>query len=208
MFAFNAVRTTHAVGAGCPPTAAQDVQARAKASTTPQQWGALVRNADPGYTGPRPRMQLWHGTADATLNYNNFGKEIKQWTNALGVSQTPTSTDTPQPAGPAPATTTARAPPRSRRTASQAPDTSSRSPAWPPTRSTSSAWTPPHPGDQKITNAWNTTLTQSGTSVTAVNLSYNAAISPGAATSLGFQGTWATNDTSPTSFSFNGTPCT
>ncbi|HKN99244.1 MAG TPA: PHB depolymerase family esterase [Pseudonocardiaceae bacterium] len=63
---------------------------------TPQQWGDLVRGADPGYAGPRPRVQLWHGTADGTLNYHNFGEEIKQWTNVLGVSQTPTSTDTPQ----------------------------------------------------------------------------------------------------------------
>ncbi len=64
-------------------------------SMTPQQWGDLVRNADPGYTGPRPRVQLWHGTADTTLNYNNLGEEIKQWTNVLGVSQTPSSSDTP-----------------------------------------------------------------------------------------------------------------
>jgi acetylxylan esterase len=63
---------------------------------TPAQWGDLVRAANPGYTGARPRMQLWHGTADETLNYVNFGEEIKQWTNVLGVSQTPTSTDTPQ----------------------------------------------------------------------------------------------------------------
>jgi hypothetical protein len=40
-------------------------------------------------------MQLWHGTADTTLNYNNFGEEIKQWTNVLGLSQTPVSTDSP-----------------------------------------------------------------------------------------------------------------
>jgi poly(hydroxyalkanoate) depolymerase family esterase len=65
-------------------------------SMTPQQWGDLVRNvAYPGYTGPRPRMQLWHGTNDTTLNYNNLGEEIKQWTNVLGVSQTPSSSDTP-----------------------------------------------------------------------------------------------------------------
>ncbi|SEE86152.1 esterase, PHB depolymerase family [Streptomyces sp. 3213] len=62
---------------------------------TPQQWGDLVRGADPGYTGPRPRMQLWHGTADDTLRYPNFGEEIKQWTNVLGVGQTPTATDSP-----------------------------------------------------------------------------------------------------------------
>ncbi len=64
------------------------------------------------------------------------------------------------------------------------------------------------PGDQKITNAWNTTITQSGTSVTGTNLSYNATISPGGNTSLGFQGTWTSNDTAPSSFSVNGTPCT
>jgi poly(hydroxyalkanoate) depolymerase family esterase len=65
-------------------------------SMTAQQWGDLVRNdAYPGYTGPRPRVQLWHGTADTTLNYNNLGEEIKQWTNVLGVSQTPSSSDTP-----------------------------------------------------------------------------------------------------------------
>jgi hypothetical protein len=40
-------------------------------------------------------VQLWHGTADTTLNYNNLGEEIKQWTNVLGVSQTPSSSDTP-----------------------------------------------------------------------------------------------------------------
>lgn len=62
---------------------------------TPQEWGDLVRGADPGYTGPRPRMQLWHGTEDATLRYPNFGEEIKQWTNVLGVSQTPAATDSP-----------------------------------------------------------------------------------------------------------------
>ncbi len=63
---------------------------------TPQQWGDLVRNdADPGYTGQWPRIELWHGTADGTLNYNNFGEEIKQWTNVHGLSQTPSSTDSP-----------------------------------------------------------------------------------------------------------------
>lgn len=37
-------------------------------------------------------MQFWHGTADQTLNYTNFGEEVKQWTNVWGVSTTPTST--------------------------------------------------------------------------------------------------------------------
>ncbi|MCR3729951.1 poly(hydroxyalkanoate) depolymerase family esterase [Streptomyces umbrinus] len=63
---------------------------------TPQEWGDLVRTAYPGYTGPRPRMQVWHGTEDDVLRYPNFGEEIKQWTNVLGVGQTPAATDSPQ----------------------------------------------------------------------------------------------------------------
>lgn len=63
---------------------------------TPQQWGDLVRAAYPGYTGPRPRMQIWHGTNDDTLRYPNFGEQVKQWTNVHGLGQTPTFTDTPQ----------------------------------------------------------------------------------------------------------------
>ena len=52
-------------------------------SMSPQQWGNLVRAADPGYRGPRPRMQLWHGTADTILFYPNFNGEVSQWTNVL-----------------------------------------------------------------------------------------------------------------------------
>jgi acetylxylan esterase len=66
-------------------------------TNTAQAWGDMVRNADPGYTGPRPRVQLWHGTADGTLNYENLSQEILQWTNVLGVSSTPSSTSTPVP---------------------------------------------------------------------------------------------------------------
>ncbi|TDC74157.1 extracellular catalytic domain type 1 short-chain-length polyhydroxyalkanoate depolymerase [Streptomyces hainanensis] len=70
--------------------------AQGQISRTPQDWGTLVRNAYPGYSGPRPRMQIWHGTNDDTLRYPNFGEQVKQWTNVLGVSQTPALTDSPQ----------------------------------------------------------------------------------------------------------------
>src|SRR5512142_2388616 len=62
---------------------------------TAQEWGDLVRNAYPGYTGSRPRIQLWHGTADTLVPYQLLAEDIKQWTNVFGLSQTPTSTDTP-----------------------------------------------------------------------------------------------------------------
>jgi endo-1,4-beta-xylanase len=62
-------------------------------------------------------------------------------------------------------------------------------------------------GDQKITSAWNSTVAQTGAAVTLTNASYNGTIAPGGNTSIGFQGTWASNDTSPSTFSINGTTC-
>ncbi|RLK25335.1 poly(hydroxyalkanoate) depolymerase family esterase [Micromonospora sp. M71_S20] len=70
--------------------------ANGQVTRTAQEWGDLVRNANPGYTGRRPRMQTWHGTNDEVLRYPNFGEQIKQWTNVHGLSQTPTYTDSPQ----------------------------------------------------------------------------------------------------------------
>ena len=61
---------------------------------TAAAWGALVRKMYPGYTGAYPRIQLWHGTADLTINYANEGEAIKEWTNVLGLNTTPNSTDT------------------------------------------------------------------------------------------------------------------
>jgi poly(hydroxyalkanoate) depolymerase family esterase len=63
---------------------------------TPQQWGDAVRQAYPGYTGARPRVQLWHGTNDTLVPYSLLQESIEQWTNVFGLSQTPTATDTPQ----------------------------------------------------------------------------------------------------------------
>ena len=63
------------------------------------------------------------------------------------------------------------------------------------------------PGDQKVTNAWNATVVQSGTAVSATNASYNGTIAPGGNTSFGFQGTFTSNDSSPTAFTLNGANC-
>ncbi len=63
---------------------------------TPQEWGNTARGMYPGYSGTRPRVQIWHGTADDTLRYPNFGETVDQWTNVHGLSTTPTSTDSPQ----------------------------------------------------------------------------------------------------------------
>jgi acetylxylan esterase len=60
------------------------------------EWGMVVRDMYPGYTGHRPRLQLWHGTNDDAINYANFGESIKQFTNLLDLSETPSSTEHPQ----------------------------------------------------------------------------------------------------------------
>jgi poly(hydroxyalkanoate) depolymerase family esterase len=67
------------------------------ANRTPQQWGDAVRQASPGFTGTRPPIQLWHGTSDTLVPYSLLQESIEQWTNVFGLSQTPTSSDTPQP---------------------------------------------------------------------------------------------------------------
>ncbi|GJE88349.1 fCBD and Abhydrolase domain-containing protein [Phanerochaete sordida] len=58
---------------------------------TGQQWATKVYNAYPGYTGARPKMQVWHGTIDTTLYPQNFFEEIKQWTTVFGYPSTPVS---------------------------------------------------------------------------------------------------------------------
>lgn len=67
------------------------------------------------------------------------------------------------------------------------------------------AWT--FPGDQKITQLWNGTYTQSGEAVRVTNASYNATIPPGGTATVGFTGTFTSNDTSPSAFTLNGSPC-
>jgi len=58
---------------------------------TAQQWGDRVRAMFPGYPGHRPRLQLVHGDADATITYKNQAEAIKEWTNVLGLSTEPTT---------------------------------------------------------------------------------------------------------------------
>ncbi len=64
-----------------------------------------------------------------------------------------------------------------------------------------------YPGDQKVTNGWSATVTQSGEAVTATNVSYDSTIGPGGSVTVGWQGTWASSDASPTAFTLNGAAC-
>ncbi|GAB3851997.1 hypothetical protein GCM10029963_40770 [Micromonospora andamanensis] len=68
------------------------------------------------------------------------------------------------------------------------------------------AWT--FPSGQRVTHAWNATVTSSGSQVTATNMSYNATIGTNATVSFGFNGSWTGTNTAPDSFTLNGVACT
>lgn len=54
---------------------------------TPKAWGDLVRGAS-AHRGPWPRMSLWHGDADATVQPANLTELVQQWTDVHGVDAT------------------------------------------------------------------------------------------------------------------------
>lgn len=62
-----------------------------------QAWGDTVRAMYPGYTGHRPRVQLWHGASDDIIDYANFGEAIEEWTDVLSLDSAPNATDQPAP---------------------------------------------------------------------------------------------------------------
>ncbi|WP_225095369.1 glycoside hydrolase family 48 protein [Streptomyces sp. CoH27] len=62
-------------------------------------------------------------------------------------------------------------------------------------------------GNQKLSNGWNGTWSQSGQTVTVQNASYNGTIAAGAAVTTGAQFTYSGTNTAPASFSVNGTTC-
>mgnify|MGYP001493480791 CR=1 FL=1 len=64
---------------------------------TPAQWGELIRTGYPGYTGPRPKVQIWHGSNDSIISPKSMDFQRDQWTAFFGISQQPTSTSTPAP---------------------------------------------------------------------------------------------------------------
>jgi hypothetical protein len=61
---------------------------------------------------------------------------------------------------------------------------------------------------QTVTQAWNTSLTQSGSAVTAKNMSYNGSVATNGSVSFGFNGSWTGSNPAPTSFAVNGVACT
>lgn len=62
---------------------------------------------------------------------------------------------------------------------------------------------------QKVTlPGWGATFAQSGSAVTATNLTWNRTLAPNASANIGFNGTYSGSNPAPTSFTLNGSTCT
>jgi cellulase/cellobiase CelA1 len=64
------------------------------------------------------------------------------------------------------------------------------------------------PGNQTLTNLWNGTYTQSGSSVSVKDAGFNANIpANGGSVNFGFNHNYSGTNAKPTSFTLNGTAC-
>ncbi|MCO5989566.1 cellulose binding domain-containing protein [Actinoallomurus spadix] len=62
-------------------------------------------------------------------------------------------------------------------------------------------------GEQKLTQGWSGTWSQSGKTITVTSASWNGALASGATAQIGANFTYTGTNTDPTSFSLNGTVC-
>jgi poly(hydroxyalkanoate) depolymerase family esterase len=79
-----------AIVAGLPYGAAGNVRdaleaMRSAPLRTPRQWGDVVRGAS-DYQGLWPRVSIWHGALDTTVNVNNAQASVAQWADLQGLS--------------------------------------------------------------------------------------------------------------------------
>ncbi|WP_051295929.1 extracellular catalytic domain type 1 short-chain-length polyhydroxyalkanoate depolymerase [Eisenibacter elegans] len=61
---------------------------------TPQQWGDLVRQQFPSFSGNYPKMVVFHGSQDFTVRPMNMIEIAEQWTNVAGANATVNITNT------------------------------------------------------------------------------------------------------------------
>jgi poly(hydroxyalkanoate) depolymerase family esterase len=63
-------------------------------------WGDKVRQADPDFSGTRPRVQLWQGQGDTTLTYSQtYQNEVDQWMNVFGLTSADGTKTSVKPTG-------------------------------------------------------------------------------------------------------------
>lgn len=88
-----------AVMAGGPYYAATDLVGSAQAmlgnvTKIPDEWGNLVRNQNPNWGPPWPRVMIVHGENDNVVNPTNARELVKQWTNVHSTDDQPDQTTT------------------------------------------------------------------------------------------------------------------
>src|SRR5216684_867703 len=59
----------------------------------PSEWGDFVRQAS-SVAGPFPKVSIWHGSKDRTVNPVNEIEEMEQWTNVHGIDPRSATHDT------------------------------------------------------------------------------------------------------------------
>lgn len=64
------------------------------------------------------------------------------------------------------------------------------------------------PSGQQVREGWNATYAQSGSTVTATNVAYNGTIPANGSTQIGFNGSYTSTNTAPSTFTLNGATCT
>ena len=89
--------------AGLPYGAASNMMEAMSAMHQPtarsaDAWGDLVRAATP-HRGPRPSVQVWHGSADETVRVGNADQLVAQWRDVLDLPERPDLDETRDGAG-------------------------------------------------------------------------------------------------------------
>ncbi|KAK3106760.1 hypothetical protein LTR53_018123, partial [Teratosphaeriaceae sp. CCFEE 6253] len=101
---FKAATAYSGVPAGCfVSTANQEAAwnstcAQGQVDASPEYWTSVVEGMYEGYSGARPRFQVYHGSVDTTLLPNNYNETVKEWTGVFGYDyQSPDSVEANSP---------------------------------------------------------------------------------------------------------------
>ncbi|KAM0322281.1 hypothetical protein ACHAQA_009570 [Verticillium albo-atrum] len=100
---FAAASCYSGVAAGClagspgsSPISADPTCANGQIVLSAEAWAARARNMFPGYSGPYPRFQTLHGTADTLVRIPNLEQQLRQWSTVKGLAFARNNTNTPQ----------------------------------------------------------------------------------------------------------------
>lgn len=78
---------TAAPAAGSTP-AWNSTCAQGQVDATPEYWASVVEAMYAGYSGARPRFQIYHGSTDSILLPPNYNESVKEWTGVFGYDYT------------------------------------------------------------------------------------------------------------------------